>query len=59
MVSLVGKALEAALLVGSLGPELRDAVVALIRAIRDGDDKAERRALEAARRLAFKARQRR
>lgn len=47
------------LLIMKLGPALRDAVSELIRAIVDGDEPAERRALEAARRAAFIARQRR
>jgi hypothetical protein len=50
-------AIKAVALVLQLGPELRNAVVALIKAIQ-GDDEAEaRRAYEAARRAAFIARQ--
>lgn len=40
-----------------LAPELRDAVMALIRAVQGDDEKAAREAYEAARRAAFKARQ--
>lgn len=40
------------------GPDLVDAVAALVRALQGGDDEAARRAYEAARRAAFAARQR-
>lgn len=40
------------------GPDLREAVAALVRALQGGDDEAARRAYEAARRAAFAARQR-
>lgn len=52
-------ALSAAALVMRLGPELRTAVVALVKALQGGDDVEARRAYEAARRAAFVARQRR
>lgn len=45
-------------LIWRLAPALRDAIAELIRAIVDGDEPAERRALEAARRAALIARQR-
>ena len=51
-------ALSAVLLVARLAPELRDAVVALIKALQSGDDDEARKAYEAARRAAFAARQR-
>jgi hypothetical protein len=46
-------------LVWSLAPELRAAIAALIRALQSGNDAEARLAYEAARRLAFKAKQRR
>lgn len=52
-------ALSTALFIARLAPDLRDAVAALVRALLAGDEKAERRALEAARRAAFIARQQR
>jgi hypothetical protein len=55
----VSAALSTALLIYRLAPALRDAIAELVRAIVDGDDVAERRALEAARRAALIARQRR
>lgn len=51
-------AIKAVALVLQLGPELRDAIVALIKALQGGDEAAARRAYEAARRVAFVARQR-
>lgn len=51
-------ALSAAALVVRLAPELRHAVVALIKALQGGDDVEARRAYEAARVAAFLARQR-
>jgi hypothetical protein len=48
-----------ALFILRLAPEMRDAIVELVRALFDEDTAAERRALERARRLAFIARQRR
>lgn len=50
-------ALTAASLIMRLAPELRDAIVALIKAFQGGDDEAARRAYEAAKRAAFVARQ--
>lgn len=46
-----------ALLVMKLAPELRALVVALVQAFHSGDELGARRAYEAARRLAFKAKQ--
>lgn len=51
-------AIKAALLVYQLAPELRNAAVAIIRALMADDDLAAREAYEAARRAAFIARQR-
>jgi hypothetical protein len=56
---LPSTALGAAMLFMKLAPELRDAIVALIKALQDGDDDEARRAYEAARRVAFMARQKR
>jgi hypothetical protein len=50
-------ALKAATLVYRLAPELRNAIVAMVNAILNDDDKAGRAAYEAARRAAFEARQ--
>lgn len=50
--------LALARLVWSLAPELRAAIVALIKALQGGDDEEARRAYEAAQRAAFIARQR-
>jgi hypothetical protein len=44
-------------LVWTLAPELREAIVALIKALHTGDDVEARRAYEAARRVAFAAKQ--
>jgi hypothetical protein len=54
-----GAAVSTALFIMRLAPELRAAVEALVRALLTGDSDAERHALEAARRAAFIARQRR
>lgn len=51
--------LSTVLFIARLAPPLRDAIVELVRALLTGDDAAERLALEAARRAAFVARQRR
>lgn len=51
-------ALSAAMLIYRLAPELRNAIVALVQALTKGEDEAARRAYEAARRVAFSARQR-
>lgn len=51
-------ALSTGLLLIRLVPPLRDALVELVRAIVVGDEAAERRALEAARRASLIARQR-
>jgi hypothetical protein len=45
-------------LIMRLAPALRDDIAELVRAIVDGDEPAQRRALEAARRAALIARQR-
>jgi hypothetical protein len=58
-VSTVGTAISAAMLVYKLAPEMRDAIVTLVRALLEGDDATARRAYETARRVAFVARQRR
>jgi hypothetical protein len=50
-------AASAAWLVYNLAPVLREAIVALINAIKTGDEGAARAALEAALRAAFVARQ--
>lgn len=50
--------LAVARLIWSLAPELRLAVASLVKALRDGDEEEARRAYEAARRVAFIARQR-
>jgi hypothetical protein len=50
--------LAVARLIWSLAPELRGAIVALIKALQSGDETESRRAYEAARRVAFAARQR-
>lgn len=49
---------DAVLLVVELGPELRNAVVSLVKALKGGNDAESRQAYEAARRVAFEARQR-
>lgn len=49
--------LSLAKLIIGLAPELRSAVVSLVKALRGDDDVAARAAYEAARRAAFKARQ--
>lgn len=51
-------AIKAVALLLKLGPELRDAIVALIKALTAGDEVQARNAYEAARRAAFAARQR-
>jgi hypothetical protein len=56
---VIAGALGAAALIMRLAPDLRDAIVALIKALQSGDDEESRRAYEAARRLSFIARQRR
>lgn len=50
-------ALAAAMLIARLAPELRAAIVALVKALQADDEAGARRAYEAARRLAFAARQ--
>lgn len=50
-------AIEAATFVYHLGPVLRDAVIALVKAMQTGDDAEARKAYEAALRAAFVARQ--
>jgi hypothetical protein len=45
------------MIVYRLAPELRDAVVAIINALKSGDDEQARQAYEAARRVSFAARQ--
>lgn len=47
-----------ALFLYKLEPELRQAIVSLVNALRAGDDEEARKAYEAARRIAFAARQR-
>jgi hypothetical protein len=49
--------LTIARIVWSLAPELQPAVVALINALKNGDEEEARRAYEAARRAAFILRQ--
>lgn len=44
-------------LIWPLAPEFRTAIAALIKALQSGDDEESRRAYEAARRVAFMARQ--
>jgi hypothetical protein len=51
-------ALGAAALIMRLAPDLRDAIVSLINALKNDDEEAARRAYESARRAAFIARQR-
>lgn len=51
-------AVSAAALILRLAPDLRDAIVALINALKNNDEDAARQAYEAARRAAFIARQR-
>jgi hypothetical protein len=58
-MTIVPGALSTVLFIARLAPELRTAITALVRALLDDDREAERKALEAARRAAFVARQRR
>lgn len=50
-------AIDAAVFIYHLGPVLREAVVALVKAMQTGDDAEARKAFEAALRAAFVARQ--
>ena len=59
LFGIPSSALGAAALIMRLAPDLRDAIVALINALKSGDDEEARRAYEAARHAAFIARQRR
>jgi hypothetical protein len=54
-----GAALSTVLLIMRLAPEVRDAVESFVRALLKRDEDAARRAVEAALRAAFVARQRR
>ena len=51
-------AIAAAAFIMQLAPELRAAIVALVKALKNGNDDEARRAYEAARRASFAARQR-
>ncbi len=58
VVRIPQAARDLVLLIVDLAPELRDAVAALVRAFKSGDEAEARRAYEAARRVAFAGRQR-
>lgn len=50
-------AIDAAVFIYHLGPALRDAIVAIAKALQSGDEAEARKAYEAALRTAFVARQ--